>query len=99
MGFFLDRARATLSSTTVRTCSMRLEGSVRLPPGEAARLTNAAARLFEVYQSGCLTLHKLKTGGTQRILVQQQQVNVGQGGRAVVAGTVTRGSRTRGKGR
>jgi hypothetical protein len=29
---------------------------VRLPPIELARLTNAKARMFVVYQSGCLTL-------------------------------------------
>jgi hypothetical protein len=34
--------------------------------------TNAAARLFEVYQSGCLVVQKLKTGGTQRVVVQDQ---------------------------
>ena len=69
-----------------------------LPPVERARLLNAAARMFEVYQSGCLTLLKLKAGGTQRIIVQQQQVNVGSGGQAVVAGRLREGSRKRGRG-
>lgn len=68
-----------------------------LPPVERARLLNAAARMFEVYQSGCLTLLKLKAGGTQRIIVQQQQVNVGSGGQAVVAGRIRQGSRKRGR--
>jgi hypothetical protein len=67
---------------------------VNLPPVERARLTNAAARMFEVYQSGCLTLQKLKTGGRQRVIVQH--VSVGPGGQAVVAGRVDRGSRGRG---
>jgi hypothetical protein len=67
-----------------------------LPPAEIVRFANAAARQFEVYQSACLVLQKLKTGGTQRILVQQQQVNVGPGGQAVVAGRMGQGSRTRG---
>jgi hypothetical protein len=40
-------------------------------PGELAKLTNAAARLFEVFQSGCLTLQKLKSGGRQHVLVQR----------------------------
>jgi hypothetical protein len=66
-----------------------------LPPAEAVRFSNAAARQFDAYQNACLVLHKLKTGGTQRILVQQQQVNVGPGGQAVVAGRMGRGSRTR----
>jgi hypothetical protein len=68
-----------------------------LPPAEVVRFSNAAARQFEVYQSACLVLQKLKTGGTQRILVQQQQVNVGPGGQAVVAGRV--GGVSRGRGR
>jgi hypothetical protein len=54
-------------------------------------------RMFEVFQSGCLTLQKLKTGGTQCVLVQHQQVNVGPGGQAVVAARVGGGSRTRGR--
>lgn len=65
-----------------------------LQPGEAARFTNAAARMMDVYQAACLTLLKLKTRGTQRVLVQY--VNVGPGGQAVVAGRVGRGSRKRG---
>lgn len=66
------------------------------PTVEIARLTNAAARQLEIYQSGCLTLQKLKTGGRQQVLVQHQQVNVGPGGQAVVAGRLGRGSRTGG---
>jgi hypothetical protein len=65
-----------------------------LPPLEHARLLNTVARMFEAYSSGCLTLQKLKTGGKQHVVVQyQQQVNVGSGGQAVVAGKVGRGSR------
>ena len=59
-----------------------------IPPADVPRITNAAARMMDVYQAGCLTLQKLKTGGTQRIIVQQ--VNVGSGGQAVVAGRVGR---------
>ena len=44
---------------------------------EVARLTNAVARQLEIYQTGCLTLQKLKTGVRQQVLVQHQQVNVG----------------------
>ena len=74
----------------------RLEQSLSaLPPVEAARLTNAAARLCEAFQSGCLVQQKLKTGGQQRVLVQHQQVNVGQGAQAVVAGRIDRRRRTR----
>jgi hypothetical protein len=55
-----------------------------LPPVERARLTNAAARLFEVAQGGCLTLQRMKTGGKQTVV--GQHVNIEQGGQAVVAG-------------
>jgi hypothetical protein len=36
-----------------------------LPPVERARLTNAAARLFEVAQGGCLTLQRMKTAASK----------------------------------
>jgi hypothetical protein len=60
----------------------------KLQPGEVARFTNAAARMIDVYQNGCLVLQKLKTKGTQRVVVQYQQVNVNEGGQAVVAGKI-----------
>ncbi len=70
-----------------------------LQPGEVARFTNAAGRMMEVYQKACLTLLKLKNGGAQRVEVQYQQVNVGPGGQALVAGRVGGGSRRRGGGK
>jgi hypothetical protein len=76
---------------------VKLEESPSLhqfPPVEIARLANAAARMFEVYQSACLTLLKLKAKGRQTVIVQHQHVNVGNGGQAVV-GQVGRGSRSR----
>ncbi len=39
---------------------IRVEESSHLPPGEVARLTNAAARLFEVFQNGALALQKFE---------------------------------------
>jgi len=70
-----------------------------LQPGEVARFTNAAARMMDVYQAACLTLLKLRNRGAQRVEVQYQQVNVGPGGKALVAGRVDRGSGKRGGGR
>ena len=55
--------------------------------------------MMEVYQKACLTLQKLKNRGTQRVEVQYQQVNVGPGGQALVAGRVGRGSGKRGGGK
>jgi hypothetical protein len=71
-----------------------------LQVADVVRLSNGAARLFDSSQNGCLVLQKLKTGGTQRVLVQHQQlVNVEKGGQAIVAGKLKPGSRTRGRGR
>lgn len=64
---------------------------------EAARLSNASARMMETYQRAVLTLQRLRTGGKQTVVVQH--VNVGDGGQAVVAGQVKSRSRRRGKGR
>jgi hypothetical protein len=62
------------------------------PQVDLVRLTNAAVRLFEVFQTGSLALQKLKTGGKQHVVVQHQQlVNVSSGGQAVVAGKVKQG--------
>jgi hypothetical protein len=60
-----------------------------LPPVERARLTNAAARLFEVAQGGCLTLQRMKTGGKQTVVVQH--VTVSEGGQAVVGALIPGG--------
>jgi hypothetical protein len=63
-----------------------------LPPIENARLVVAAARMFEVFQNGCVVLQKMKLRGRQHVVVQYQ-VNVGSGGKAVVAALTRRGSR------
>ena len=63
----------------------------RLPPVEAARLTNAAARMMQVYQEAFLTLQKIRTGGKQTVVVQHVQVS--DGGQAVVAANLKSDSR------
>ena len=65
----------------------------KLPPVEAARLTNASARLMQVYQEGLLALKKFRTGGRQKIVVQHVQVS--DGGQAVIAGSMKAGKRGR----
>jgi len=57
-----------------------------LQPGERARLTNAGARMMQVYQEGLLALQKIRTGGKQTVVVQHVQVS--DGGQAVIAGSV-----------
>jgi hypothetical protein len=55
-------------------------------PVEMARLSNAAARMMQVYQEAFLTLQKIRTGGKQTVVVQHVQVS--QGGQAVIAGSM-----------
>ena len=62
---------------------------------EAARLANAAVRAFGAYDDGWLALDRVRRGGKQMVTVVHQNVAVGPGGQAVVAGTV--GGRGRGK--
>ena len=61
----------------------------------ATRLAGAAARLMASYQQGLLTLHRLRTGGRQEVRVIHQQVQVNEGGQAVVAGSMGGGHRRR----
>jgi hypothetical protein len=67
----------------------------------ACRLAGAISRLSATYQQGLLTLQRKRTGGNQQVTVKHihQQVNVTEGGQAVVAGdTVTRGPGERRRG-
>src|SRR6516225_9720354 len=54
----------------------------------ACRLAGAISRLSATYQQGLLTLQRKRTGGNQHVTVKHihQQVNVTEGGQAVVAG-------------
>lgn len=60
---------------------------------EAARLSNASARLMDTYQHALLTLERMRNGGKQTVVVQH--VTVGDGGQAVVAGQVKAGTKRR----
>jgi hypothetical protein len=55
---------------------------------EAARLTNAAARMMDSFQRGALALDRLRNGGRQQVIVQH--VNVSGDAKAIVAGAVAR---------
>jgi hypothetical protein len=61
-------------------------GDGGLPIVEGARLSNAAARMMQVYQEAFLTLQKIRTGGKQTVVVQH--VQVAEGGQAVIAGSM-----------
>ena len=67
----------------------------------ACRFAGAISRMSATFQQGLLTLQRKRTGGNQHVTVKHihQQVNVTQGGQAVVAGdTVTRGPGERRRG-
>jgi hypothetical protein len=56
---------------------------------QGTRLAGAIARMSGAYQSGMTTMQRLRSGGTQRVIVQH--VTVTEGGQAVVAGQVETG--------
>jgi hypothetical protein len=64
----------------------------------ACRLAGAISRMSATYQQALLTLQRKRTGGSQHVTVKHihQQVNVTEGGQAVVAGDKVT-SRTRGR--
>jgi hypothetical protein len=79
------------------------EPAVAVPLGEAARLGNTAARLMDAFAAGIQALTRLQAGGTQRVVVQHQQVVVAQDGAGVLiaakpARRRSRGSQARGEG-
>jgi hypothetical protein len=55
-----------------------------VPLAEAARLANSAARLMDAFAAGTQALTRLKAGGTQRVVVQHQQLVVAQQGAGVL---------------
>ena len=57
---------------------------------EQTRLVNTSARLMRTFQESLLTLQRLRTGGKQTVVVQH--VNITEGGQAVIAGKVGRGT-------
>jgi len=59
-------------------------------PGLAIKLMNVAARLMDTFQSGLLTMQKLRSGNNQTVTVQYVSIT---GGQTVVAGTMQTGGR------
>jgi hypothetical protein len=57
---------------------------------QCARLAGAIARMMGAFNQGALTLDRLRTGGGQTVVVKHvhQQVQVNDGGQAVIAGEV-----------
>jgi hypothetical protein len=59
----------------------------------AARLAGSAARLMASFQQGMTTLQQCRRGGKQEVHVLHQNVQVNEGGQAVIAGKVGGGGR------
>lgn len=62
---------------------------------EAARMAQASARMMESYRRGLLTLQEFRRGKPQVRASVSQHVEVKDGGQAIVAGRVERGSTSR----
>lgn len=60
------------------------------PAAEVAKLANSAARLMAVFMTGCEVLHKLQRRGTQRVIVQHQQVVVAPDGQMLIVNNPAR---------
>ena len=56
---------------------------------QGTRLAGAIARMMGSYQQGLMTLQRLRTGGRQEVHVIRQEVQVNEGGRAVIAGAIS----------
>ena len=87
------RMNEELDAADVIDANKREAANVR-----ACRLAGAISRLSATYRQGLLALQRKRTGGNQQVTVKHihQQVNVTQGGQAVVAGDKVM-SRTRGR--
>jgi hypothetical protein len=66
-------------------------GSYQAHSVEAARLAHAAGKLMSAFSDTVLTVQRRRSGGKQVVQVIHQQVAVGAGGKAIVAGTVKEG--------
>jgi hypothetical protein len=64
---------------------------------EAARLAHAAGKVMGAFNDAIMTIQRRRSGGKQVVKVIHQQVAVGPGGRAIVAGAVKGERKARGK--
>lgn len=78
---------ATMHCVAMKLASRSLDNIMQ--PVEMARLSNAAARMMQVYQEALLTLQKIRSGGKQTVVVQHVQVT--EGGQALIAANVKTG--------
>jgi len=91
----LAHQMAVAHEAAMRVMDQALSREAKQESVEACRLANTAARLMGVFQDGLLTLQRLRTGGTQTVVVQH--VNVQSGAQAVIGNVATGGRRRRGE--
>ena len=86
---------ATRMNEELYAAAGRDEGRREAANVRACRLAGAISRMSATYQQGLLTLQRKRTGGSQHVTVKHihQQVNVTEGGQAVVAGDTVTGAR------
>jgi hypothetical protein len=85
---FADKSEALLDQVALGISGWRPVSELQAASVEAARLANAAVRAFGGYDDGWLALARIRRGGKQTVTVVHQNVAVGPGGQAVVAGNV-----------
>jgi hypothetical protein len=85
---FASNAETLLSQVDLGISGWRPVTEMQAASVEAARLGNAAVRAFAGYDDGWQALDRIRRGGKQTVTVVHQNVAVGPGGQAVVAGNV-----------
>ena len=64
---------------------------------DGVKLMNASSRMMDMTQKAALALHRLRTAGSQTMVVQH--VNVSDGGQAVVTGKLRTAGKKKGEAR
>jgi hypothetical protein len=93
----IDKAGMLLGRFDLGLSGLRSPTDLQAYSVEATRLANAGARMMSAYTDALLALDRIRRGGKQTVTVVHQNVAVGPGGQAVVAGAV-KGRGPRGKG-
>jgi hypothetical protein len=94
---FSAKAETLLDNFHLGISGNRNPADIQVYSVEVSRCATAAVRAFGGYAEAILTLDRVRRGGKQTVTVVHQNVAVGPGGQAVVAGKVTgaRGARKR----
>lgn len=80
---------ATLHNFSMKWLSQIYNEDSELTIDHITKISNTSARLMETFQKGALALNKLRTGGKQMVIVKHQQVQVNEGGQAIVTNELT----------